>query len=91
MGWGLGGATFKCGAGPLLRTCTRGEAARGKKGLWSVEFWGLEVRPCLRVCGWGLGPAHWRGSLSAEVGPQVGGRGEAWALPGRREAPRAED
>ena len=40
----------------------------------------------MRVCGWGLGTAHWRGSqrgsLSAEVGPWVGvqgrGLGSVW-------------
>ena len=39
VGWGLSRATFKCGAGPLLRTfCGRGEAAPPKEGLWSVEL-----------------------------------------------------
>ena len=37
--------------------CIRGEAAHGKEGLWSLEFLSLEVRPWVRVCGWGLGPA----------------------------------
>ena len=64
-------------------------------GLRSVEFQSLEVRPWVRVCGWGLGPAPWRGSQrgspSVEVGPWGGCRGGAWALPGRREALRAED
>ena len=50
----------------------RGKAARGKEGLWSVEFWSLEVGPWVRVCGWGLGPAHWMGVPSVEVGPWVG-------------------
>ena len=47
VGRGLGWGTFKHGAGPLLRTCVprRGEAARGTEGLWSVEFWSLEVGP----------------------------------------------
>ena len=44
-GQGLGGATFKLGAGPLLRTSKEAEAAHGKEGLWSVEFWSLAVGP----------------------------------------------
>ena len=67
-----GRVMFKCRAGPLLRMYRRGEAARPKEGLQSVEFWGLEARPWVRVCGCSLGPAHWRGSLSVEVGPWVG-------------------
>ena len=46
MGRGLGRATFKRGAVLLLRTCGgRGEAARQKEGVWSEEFWSLEVGP----------------------------------------------
>ena len=48
------------------------KAAHWKEGLWSVEFRSLEVWPWLMVCGWGLGPAHWLGSLGVEVGPWVG-------------------
>ena len=32
----------------------------------------MEVRPSVRVCGWGLGPVRWRGSPSVEVRPWAG-------------------
>ena len=58
------------------------EAAPPKEGFWSVEFRNLEVRPWVRVCRWGLGPARWRasqrGSPSVEVGPWV--RVQGWVL-----------
>ena len=41
--------------------CGRGEAAPPKEGLRSVEFQSLEVRPWVRVCGCGLGPAQLKG------------------------------
>ena len=37
-GWGLGGAMFKRGAGPLLRTCVEGvrqHVERRASGVWS--------------------------------------------------------
>ena len=56
MGGGLGGVPFKRGAGLRLRTYPEGERQQVERRAWSVEFRSLEVRPAVRVCGWGLGP-----------------------------------
>ena len=63
---GLGGRTYVerssgveqgLGLGPAEKG--RGSTSRGVP--LSVEFWSLEVRPWVRVCGWGLGPLRLEG------------------------------
>ena len=40
------GVMFEPGAGRLLRTCPEGERQHVERGgLWSMEFWSLEVGP----------------------------------------------
>ena len=81
-------------SGPLLRTFVEGERQHVERRAWRVEFWTLEVRPAVRVCGWGLGPdgGGLRGGLRGyRWGPGWGRWGGAWTLHSRREAPRAED
>ena len=84
------------GQGLCLEPATRGEAARGKEGLWSVgfqEFGGGALRAGVRV---GFRPSELEGVSECRGGALGGGpgwgcRGGAWALHGRREAPRAKD
>ena len=45
MGQGLGQVTFKHGRGFCLGLAQMGRGSSGKEGLWSVEFWSLEVGP----------------------------------------------
>ena len=93
--------TFKHGVGPLLRACTEGERQHVQRGgLWSVELWSLEVRPWVRVCGWGLGPAWLEGvsegvsecrggALGGGVGAGLGFCVEGGRLQGQRIRPRS--
>ena len=42
VGKGLGGVMFKCGVGPLLRTCVEGErqhVERRASGVWGSGVW----------------------------------------------------
>ena len=60
-----------------------------------MELQSLEVRPWVRVCGWGLGPERSEGvseGVSKCRGRALGGGvGAGLALCHRRETPRAED
>ena len=73
MEWGHRRGNIQDGVGPLLRTCSEGErqyVERRSSGVWSSPS--LAVGLLVRVCGWGLGPARWRGSPSVDIGPWVG-------------------
>ena len=67
VGQGLVRVMFKHGAEPCLGPAReRGEVAPPTEGPRNVEFPSLEVRPWVRACGWGLGPA-WLEGLSEGV------------------------
>ena len=74
-GWGV--VSFKHGRGLCLGPAQNGGGSTSNRGLLECGFLELEVRPWVRVCGWGLGPAWLEGvseglPLSVEAGPWVG-------------------